>query len=305
MGTRIEAVATAHGHGHRLRRGALHLTDLAAKACLQRAHHGADQLDLLINAGLYKNGNAAEPALASIIQENIGANPGTQVIHGHHGTFSFDILNGGCGVLTAALLVDGFVGHGNARHGMIVAGDVDPSPSTSQHFPFSPAAGAILIGHTDDSSGFQQIELRTFSEHASLFGVQLRWDSHAGLLRRGRNVIEVHEDPSFASLCTDLATDVASTYLDRLRLRPDDIDLLIASQYPRSFALGVAHRLGIPAARVPNVSRELASTHTAGPIAALEAAFESGQFARARHTLFVTVGAGITVGVALYNQEVQ
>lgn len=303
MGTRIEGVATAHGHGRRLRRGALHLTDVAAKACLQRAHHGADQLDLLINAGVYRNANAAEPALASIIQEDIGANPGTQVIPGHHGTFAFDILNGGCGVLTAALLIDSFVGHGRARHGMIVAGDVDPSPSTSHHFAFSPAAGAILIGHTDDSSGFQRIELRTFSEHASLFEVLLRWEPHAGLLRRGRNVVEVHEDPSFASVCTELGAEVASTFLDRIGQRAADIDLLIASQYPRSFSLGVAQRLGIPAARVPVVSRELASAHTAGPIAALEAAVASGQFARARHTLFVTVGAGITVGVALYAQE--
>lgn len=300
MGTRIEAVATAYGSRRRLGRGALHLTDLAAKACLYRGHHHADELDLLINAGLYKNGNAAEPALASIIQEDIGANLDRQVTHGHHGTFSFDILNGGCGVITAALLVDSFVGHGGARHGMIVAGDVDPSPSTSRHFPFSPAAGAILIGHIDDSSGFQEIELRTFSTHASLFEVQLRWEPHAGLLRRGRNVVDVYEDPTFAALCTTLAAEVSSTFLDHLSLRPDDIDLVIASQYPRSFSLGVAHRLGIPASRVPLVPRELASTHTAGPIAALEAAFTSGQFARARRTLFVTVGAGITVGVALY-----
>ncbi len=304
MGTRIDAAATSHGHGWRHGRGSLHLTDVAAKTCLQRAHHRADELDLLINAGLYKNRNAAEPALASIIQEDLGANLGAPIIHGHHGTFSFDILNGGCGVVTAALLIDSFVGHGSARYGMIVAGDVDPSPITSRHFPFSPAAGAMLIEHTDDSSGFQQIELRTFAEHASLFEVVLRWEPQAGLLRRGRNVVEVDEDPSFASVCTELAADVAAAYLDRAGLRPADIDLLITSQYPRSLSLGIARQLGIPAARVPTVPRELASIHTAGPIAALEAAFASGQFARARRTLFVTVGAGITVGVALYTHEV-
>jgi 3-oxoacyl-[acyl-carrier-protein] synthase-3 len=304
MGTRIEAVATAHGHGWWLGRGALHLTDVAAKTCLQRAHASADELDLLINTGLYRNGSAAEPALASIIQEDIGANPGTQITQGHHGTFSFDIFNGGCGVLTAALLVDGFVGHGSARHGMIVAGDVDPSPSTTQNFPFSPAAGAMLVGHTDDSAGFQDIELRTFGEHASLFEVLLRWEPHAGLLRRGRNVIEVHEDPAFSLRCLDVATEVASAFLDRHGLGPRDVDLLIASQYPRTFPIDIAHRIGIPISRVPTVARELAAAHTTGPIAALDAAMTSGDFRRARRTLFVTVGAGITVGVALYAQEV-
>ena len=82
MGTRIESVATAHGRGRLLGRGALHLTD-APRRVPRRAHHRADELDLLINAGLYKDLNAAEPALASIIQEDIGANPGSPPLRGH------------------------------------------------------------------------------------------------------------------------------------------------------------------------------------------------------------------------------
>ncbi len=35
-------------------------------------------------------------------------------------------------------------------------------------------------------------------------------------------------------------------------------------------------------------------------IAALEAAITDGRFARARHTLFITAGAGLTIGLALY-----
>jgi len=304
MGTRIEAVATAHKRGRLFGRGALHLTDVAATTCLQRAHHEAGQLDLLINAGLYKDGNAAEPALAAIIQKDIGANPGSSIPRGWHGTFAFDILNGGCGVITAAQLVDAFVGHGGARHGMIVAGDADPSPRTSRNFPFSPAGGAMLVAHADGETGFQRFELRTFPEHAALFEVELRWEPHAGLMRRGRNVIEVREEPAFAPRCIDLAVEVVSDFLERLGLRAGDIDLLIASQYPRTFAVGVARRLGLSIERVPRVRPELALAHTAGPIAALEAAFASGQFARARRTLFVTAGAGITIGVALYAHEV-
>lgn len=303
MGTCIEAVATAHGHGWKLGRGALHLTDVAAKTCLDRAGDRAAQIDLLINAGLYRHGNVAEPALAAIVQEDIGANPGTKIVPDRHGTFAFDILNGGCGVLTAAMILDGFVGHGSARHGMIVAGDADPSPSTSKHFPFAPAAGAMLLAHTDDASGFQKIELRTFAEHASLFEVQLTWKPREGLLRRGRNVIEVFEAPSFAQQATDLAIGVAAAFLDRSRLRSADIDLLITSQYPPSFPRALAHGLDIPLARLPDVPRALSSTHTAGPIAALEAAFLSGELQAAHRTLVVTVGAGITVGVALYARE--
>jgi 3-oxoacyl-[acyl-carrier-protein] synthase-3 len=242
----------------------------------------------------------AEPALASIIQEDIGANPGHPPRLDRHGTFSFDVLDGGCGVITAARLLDGFLGSGAAQLGMIVAADANPSPTTTRGFPFAPSGGALLLSHRDGARGFERFASRTFAEDADLFEASVRWSPHAGLARRGRNVLEIHEAPSFAPLCATHAIEVATAFLAGAGLRGDDVDVLIASQYPRRFAGEVARGLGIPADRVPVVAREHASAHTAGPIAALEVAIASGQLARARHALFVTVGAGISVAVALY-----
>ena len=300
MGTCIESAATARRRFRRFGRGALHLSDAAASTCLERAHHTADEIDLLINAGIYKDRNTAEPALASIIQEDIGANVGGPARIGHHGTFSFDVLNGACGVLTAAQLVDGFVGHGGARLGMIVAGDADPSPRTSRGFPFTPAGGAMLLGHVDGDHGFQKFEFRTFPEDAGMFEAGVRWDPHAGFAHRGRNILEIHEAPAFATCCIDRAVEVVESTLSSVGLAARDVDLLLASQYPRGFGVQVARRLGIPLDRVPQVEPELEKTHTAGVIAALEASILALRFPRARHALFVTAGAGITVGVALY-----
>jgi len=75
---------------------------------------------------------------------------------------------------------------------------------------------------------------------------------------------------------------------------------LIASQYPMDFAVALARRLELPPDRVPRVAPDLAGSHTTGPIAALEAATISAQLARVRHTLYVTAGAGPTIGAALY-----
>lgn len=300
MGTRIEAAATACHRGRVVHRGALHLSDTAATRCLERAALRPDDLDLLINTGLYKDYNAAEPALAAIIQDDIAANRGSPPRLGHHGTFSFDLLNGGCGVVTAAQVLTGFVGHGTARHGLIVAADADPSPRTSRGFRFPPAGGAMLVEHTDDTSGFQRFLVRTFPEHAELFATHLRWDPDVGFLRRGRNVLEVHEAPEFSACCVARAVDVAREVLADQALAAKDVDLVIASQYPRGFAEEVAWQLGIPHSRIPEVAPELAGAHTAGPIAALEAALDTGLLARARHVLFVTAGAGLTIGVALY-----
>lgn len=293
MGVRIEAVATATPHGRLLGRGALHLTDVAARECLHRAHHRADELDLLINVGIYKDYNTAEPALAAIIQEDIGANPGSPPALGHHGTFSFDLANGGCGVITAAELIAGLLGNGSSKLGMIVAGDSDPSPRTSRNFPFAPAGGAMLLAAGE--RGFARFLTRTFPRHASMFEAALRWDPRAGILHRGRNVVEIKAAPELVEACLDSAESVARELVDGT-----EIDLLVTSQYPPNFGSRLAHRLGLAPERVPKVPAELASAHTAGPLAALEAAIRSGRLAGARDVLFVTVGAGLTVAAALY-----
>lgn len=307
MGTFIDAAATAWSHDGWFALGARRLSDQAARVCLERAGRHADELDLLVNAGLYKDHNAAEPALAAIIQEDLGANPGHPPRRDHHGTFSFDVLNGGCGVLTAAHLIDSFVRSGTAQLGMIVAGDADPKRRTSRHFPFAPTAGALLLAPRPEAGGFEAFEFRTYPEHAELFEVRLQWEPAEGgiLPRRGRNVLEAYADPRFAVRCVEHAVEVATGVLDRAGLAAADVDLLIASQYPASFGPAVARVLGIPAERVPAVPETLVRAHTAGPIAALEAAMATGRFARARTSLFVTAGAGITIAVALYRAPVR
>ena len=300
MGTRIEAAVTTHPRTPISRHGALHLTDEAARECLRRTHHDASELDLLVNTGIYKDFNTAEPALASLIQEDIGANPGSPPTYGHHGTFSFDLLNGGCGVVTAAQLLSGFVGTGRAQLAMIVAGDADPSMRTSRGFPFDPAGGAMLLGHASGDAGFYAFRSRTFPEYEHLYEATLHWQPSAGLLRRGRNIVEVHASPQLAEVASKCAAEVVTELLASASLQPSEVDLMITSQYPHGFGTELAYEAGIPVERLPLVDRHLTNVHTAGPIAALEAAIQSGQFATARHTLFVTAGAGLTVAAALY-----
>ena len=74
MGTIIDRLGITRG-GWRSRHSALHLAVAAAKSCLHEARRDADDLDLLVNAGIYRDKNLGEPALAALIQEDIGANP--------------------------------------------------------------------------------------------------------------------------------------------------------------------------------------------------------------------------------------
>jgi 3-oxoacyl-[acyl-carrier-protein] synthase III len=74
MGTVIDRLDITKG-GWRSRHSALHLAVAAAKTCLQQAGRAPGDVDLLIIAGIYRDRNMGEPALAALIQQDIGANP--------------------------------------------------------------------------------------------------------------------------------------------------------------------------------------------------------------------------------------
>lgn len=307
MGAFIRSVVARRARGGPLAPGALQLSEQVARECLDEGRRSAEELDLLVNAGLYKEKNLAEPAMAAIIQEDIGANPGHPPRADRHGTFSFDVMNGGCGVLSALHVVDGFVRGGTAQLGLIVAADTDPDPRTSHGYPFAPVGGALLLEHErgdGEIEGFAGFEFASFAEDAELFEVRVRFEPGAGGVfgHRGHPALDVREDPRFAPRCVEHATTVSLRFLDRVGLLVKDVDLLIASGYPRRFDRELATTLGISPRHVPELPPELAGAHTAGPLAALATASRNGQLALARRVLFVTVGAGITVGVALYRK---
>src|SRR6188472_1862050 len=168
MGTIIEATATATAHQRSLTPGALELADAAARSCLERADRTAEELDLLINAGVFHDRILSEPAFASLIQEDIGANLGHPAGAGH-GTFSFDVYNGACGLLTGIHLVDGMLASRTAKLGMVVASDMDPEPGVSRGFDFPAVGGAVLLSADDSRAGFTAFRSATFPEYAELF----------------------------------------------------------------------------------------------------------------------------------------
>ena len=298
MGTIIEATATATSHHRPFAPGALKLADTAARLCLERAERTADELDLLINAGVYHDKLMNEPALASLIQEDIGANPDQHPGEGH-GTFSFDIANGGCGLLTGIHLVDGLLASGTVNLGMVVASDIDPEPGVSEGFAFPAVGGAILLSADDSRPGFAAFRFATFPEFADLFGSYVDWheDARRGLAHHGRNILTVEIADEYVVRALECAESTVREFADAQALDLTDVDLLVATASVPGFAAGLASRLGVPTERAATSAEDLTEhAHTAAPAVALEA----DGLKTARTVLFVSAGAGITIAVALY-----
>lgn len=304
MGARIESASALTSHGPH-RPNARRLADAAARTCLARVGRQPSDTEMLINVGIYREDNMCEPALAALVQDDIGANR-TESPSGRHGTFSFDLINGTCGVINAIQIEAGMLRSGVIRLGAIVASDVDPDLKDPVSAPFRPTGGALLLGWDDSIAGFTDFAFETFPEFEDLFGSGLVWEERRLRLvpwqQRGRSRIVIHEKPGYQERLVDCAEEATRRFLHRLGMGVDDIDLFVPAPICPEFLDPLRMRLGIPGDRVAYVAEDLAGAYTTGPIASLQAAIKSGRLGEARHTVMLAAGAGITVALALYRQ---
>jgi hypothetical protein len=105
---------------------------------------------------------------------------GVKLPIGGHGTFSFDLLNGICGVITAIQIESGLLDSGVIRLGAIVTSDVDPGHYHPGAVLLQPTAGAILLGRDEKLAGFTDFYTETFPEYDDLFASGLVWQERHG-----------------------------------------------------------------------------------------------------------------------------
>jgi 3-oxoacyl-[acyl-carrier-protein] synthase III len=260
---------------------------------------------MLINAGIYREDSMGEPALAALIQEDIGANLGQPPIGGH-GTFSFDLLNGICGVITAIQIESGLINSGVIRLGAIVTSDVDPDHRHPGAALLQPTGGAILLGQDEKLAGFTDFHTETFPEYDDLFASGLVWqERHGHRVPRqaaGQHEMVIERKPGYAARLADCAEEASRRFLRRLGMSWGEIDLVVPAPSSPDFLDALVTRLGVPGDRVAYVTEDLEGAYTTEPIAALQAAIRSGRLGEARNTLMLAAGAGITVALALYRQ---
>ncbi len=287
MGTVIERVTLATG-GWRNRHSALRLAVTAGRDCLRDAGCAAHDVDLLINAGVYRDRNLGEPALAALIQQDIGANP--EEPHAHaHGTFSFDVSNGSCGILTALQIADGFLTSHSIKRALIVAGDANPGHGMSEDFPFSAAAGALLCTWAGDESGFGRFHWVTAADNGQSFKATV------GLVDR-KNVLRFAVADKCDYEFADVAAKAALTCLNEEHAELSQVDAVIAAPAHRPYRSALAERLGVPDDRLTVAGDE--QMHTAALAAAFSHAADT--IRPGGTALLIAAGAGITAGASLY-----
>lgn len=266
------------------------LTDKASRLAVERAGLEGDDIDLLLNAGLYHDRNLGEPAMAALVQQDVGIHP-EDPRAGAHGTFSFDIANGSCGVLTALQVADGFLSSGAVDHALIVAGDANPGHRMAPRFPFSADAAAVVCSRHEGRGGLVGFRWHSAPEDSELMRARVGFE-------RGRNLLRIDQDPDFAVRAGQWAAMTADALLADLDASPADVDLVVANPQSDAFLRTLSELLGIRAERIVRVE-DAQDVHTAALLVSLAAAEDQGRLSDARRVLLVSAAAGVVVGAAL------
>lgn len=301
MGTKIEMVAISKPLFNFFRTRAIPLTVAAAKSCLKKANLNPALIDMLVYTGIYRDEHIAEPAIASLIQKKIGANP---IFQNGDATFSFDLNNGGCGLVSGMQLVNGFIRSGKICKGMIVTGDAEPFHNLSNSFNFVPAAAAILLSATNNESGFTRFKTYTFPQYKDVFKSYVSWKSWKKS-QAMRNVLLINQKENYLDLCAQCMIASLKDFLKEAKLSLTDIDLILPSQSPKGIISQLKDHIDIDG-RIIEVECSDGELHTAGSAFALKKVWNNGRFKQSRNILFLTVGSGITTALALYqNHSIQ
>ena len=189
MGTVIDRLDVTRG-GWRTRHSALHLAVSAAQTCSNGPAGNADDLDLLVNVGLYRNQNIGGSRPRGAHPGRCLGPPGGPPRRHTRDLFlrcreqMLDV-----GALNGLQIVDGFLRSHPIDWALVVASDADPGRGMSEHFPFAPTGGAILCRWTDDEFGLGPVHWVNCSDAGESFCATVG-------LEDSRNVLRVRESDS-------------------------------------------------------------------------------------------------------------
>jgi 3-oxoacyl-[acyl-carrier-protein] synthase III len=272
----------------------------AVQNCLNQAGMHVQDIGLLINIGVFRDNNIVEPAMAPLIQQQLGMNlDPVKNDHIHRATFSFDINDGECGFLTAASVADGFLKSGSAKYALIVAGDIHPSKSDHPDFPFRSVATAILLAYSEDAErGFSAFHFKTSGNGHIGFSanVDLSRNGDSGRERMEFITVETYHDQLF-----ELTAGMMNELILSGAIHPADVDYLVTSHHRKGFGDQIARSLRMNgSSRVIDLYERYGNTHTSALSVCYHRLVSDGLLKNNDRILFIGAGSGMSAACSLY-----
>jgi len=273
------------------------LATRAAKRALEQRGIEASEIDCILVCTVTPD--MLFPSTACLVQHNIGAK----------GAWGFDLIAACSGFLYGLTTGAHLVGAGTHRKVLVIGADtmsrIIDYTDRSTCILFGDGAGAMLIepaGAGADACGF----IDFLGEIDGAGGDFLKMPGGGSRMPATLQSVEqrmhyVHQDgQQVFRYAVRKMYEVCAELLRRNNLTADDVTLMIPHQANRRIIAATAERLHLPFDRIV-INIERFGNTTAGTIPlATSDALASGRLKKGDLVLFAAVGAGYTVGAALW-----
>jgi 3-oxoacyl-[acyl-carrier-protein] synthase-3 len=287
---RIAGVGVSLPAWWRSRAGSVAHAVTAGRRSLAAARCRPSDVGVIVSAGVYRDGHVAEPAIAAYIQHRLGINVEFQ----GPPTLSFDLLNGGCGMLNATQVVGAMLQTGTAAAGLVVAGEANGDRRADPASLVARSGAALLLELAPGAgAGFGAFAFSTHEEEAELFTAVVSL-----AVPRGRLLVRRRAQLEAAWLAH--AAAAVDEALAREHLTRDQIDFVVPAQISPGFLSRLPAAIGVPAARIADFSATLPDTGSTSVVLAWHRLCAAGAPRAGARVLFLAFGSGLTVGAALY-----
>jgi 3-oxoacyl-[acyl-carrier-protein] synthase III len=251
-----------------------------------------------LNIGVYRESNIHEPALAALIQRQLGLNTGKLWARGQEPqktTLSFDLLNGACGFFNAIQLATSFIETSATGAVLVVASDVHPSGKPQPDFPYAHLGAAMLLTPSDDGTGFHELE------HHTSEGDYIGSRAFADITQPGgaRGHLDFEIDAAYSERLNEFAVSALSRYLERRNLDVDALKYAILATPERSLSRKLLQLLDLNPKQVIDFRPRYGNAFSSAPILGYHTAQEHGLMS-GDQLLFLSAGAGLTFACGLY-----
>jgi len=274
-----------------LRRGSVARAVEAGRRCLAVSGRRPAEVGLLVHAGVTRDCHVCEPANAAYIQHRLGINVEFQGAR----TLSFDLVNGGCGMLDAAHVLCALLQSGTPRCGMVTASEGN-SDWRAKGEPACPDSGAAVLLELSPrpGTGFGSFAFLTRSEYANMAETVVSLAEARGRLRTRR-------DPGLEDRWLEMAGSVMDEVLNRDRLNRDQIDRVVPAQISPGFLARLPQAIGVPVERVADFSGDLPYTLSTSVFLALQRELALRPPRPGQAILLLAFGSGLTAAAATYH----
>ena len=245
MPAKIKQVSFAQALSGKKKRSSIRLSTAVGLDCLNKAELRVDQLDALLNAGIYRDKHIGEPAIAALIHGDIQKkSKQTKSKSDPEKFFCFDISNGGNGPLNAIEIASGLIDSGKLKNALIVTGDALPRRKDWLNYPFGSHASAILLEQSN-SSGFKKFFTRSYPEFIEDYSAELQWTPRK-IGKKHHHQLQIERSDKYLNNCLQCAKITLLEFLESCGKNLEEFDMMITSHSPIGFTQGLKKEFNLP-----------------------------------------------------------